>query len=291
MGSWGVKLYQSDVADMVRDDYKNKLRAGKSDEETLEEMLIEYQYERADDEDKFDYWPALADTMWKYGRLTPEVRDICLKIIAATKEDMRWETPKDQEKREKEMQKLKENLLSDMPARKKVSVHKPYVCDWKEREVYAMRIEDDGENGKYNGYYIVFYVMGMYKGDFVVPGIYDTVPKVYMMMSKKRIERVEEIRKLPLCCCLCEREKNLRRIIYILLETSNRKKPKTLEYIGRMDSDFVPKVDYHISDMQGLLKWFSLTGDAICDYEFNLKLNRELQEKRDYLSDSNIPQQ
>lgn len=35
MGSWGVKLYQSDVADMVRDDYKNKLRAGKSDEETL----------------------------------------------------------------------------------------------------------------------------------------------------------------------------------------------------------------------------------------------------------------
>ena len=77
MGSWGVKLYQSDIADMVRDDYKNKLRAGKSDEETLEEMLIEYQYERADDEDKFDYWPALADTMWKYGRLTPKVRDIC----------------------------------------------------------------------------------------------------------------------------------------------------------------------------------------------------------------------
>ena len=58
-----------------------------------------------------------------------------------------------------------------------------------------------------------------------------------------------------------------------------------------MDSDFVPKVDYHISDMQGLLKWFSLTGDAICDYKFNLKLNRELQEKRDDLSDSNIPQQ
>ena len=73
--------------------------------------------------------------------------------------------------------------------------------------------------------------MGMYKGDFVVPGIYDTVPKVYMMMSKKRIERVEEIRKLPLCCCLCEREKNLRRIIYILLETSNRKKRKHLNIL------------------------------------------------------------
>ena len=71
MGSWGTKLYQSDVADMVRDDYKNKLRAGKSDEETLKEMLLEYQYERADDEDKFDYWPALADTMWKIDTGSP----------------------------------------------------------------------------------------------------------------------------------------------------------------------------------------------------------------------------
>lgn len=43
MGSWGTKLYQSDVAEMVRDDYKNKLRAGKRDEEALEEMLAGYQ--------------------------------------------------------------------------------------------------------------------------------------------------------------------------------------------------------------------------------------------------------
>ena len=214
MGSWGVKLYQSDVADMVRDDYKNKLRAGKSDEETLEEMLIEYQHERADDEDKFDYWPALADTMWKYGRLTPEVRDICLKIISATKEDIRWETPKDQEKREKEMQKLKEKLLSDMPARKKVSVHKPYVCEWKEREVYAMKIENDGGDGKYNGYYIVFYVIGMDRGEYVVSGVYDMVPKVYLMLSEKKIEKAEDIKKLDLCCCVFNKEKNEGSFLY-----------------------------------------------------------------------------
>ena len=274
MGSWGVKLYQSDVADMVRDDYKNKLRAGKSDEETLEEMLIEYQHERADDEDKFDYWPALADTMWKYGRLTPEVRDICLKIISATKEDMRWETPKDQKKREKEMQKLKEKLLSDMPARKKVSVHKPYVCDWKEREVYAMKIEDDGGDGKYNGYYIVFYVTGMDRGEYVVSGVYDMVPKVYLMLSKKKIEKAEDIKKLDFCCCSFNKEKNERTIEYIILDTSNRKRPKTINYIGRLKSDFIPQVKYRVSDTEGLVMWHSIISKAIKWYEFNLKIKQ-----------------
>ena len=274
MGSWGVKLYQSDVADMVRDDYKNKLRAGKSDEETLEEMLIEYQYERADDEDKFDYWPALADTMWKYGRLTPEVRDICLKIISATKEDMRWETPKYQEKREKEMQKLKEKLISDMPARKKVSVHKPYVCEWKEREVYAMKIENDGGDGKYNGYYIVFYVIGMDRGEYVVSGVYDMVPKVYLMLSEKKIEKAEDIKKLDLCCCVFNKEKNEGRIVYIIPETSNRNKPKMMEYIGRLKNNFIPKVEYQISNNIGDLMWHSIVSNAIRYYEFNLKIKQ-----------------
>ena len=237
-------------------------------------MLLEYQYERADDEDKFDYWPALADTMWKYGRLTPEVRDICLKIIAATKEDMRWETPKDQEKREKEMQKLKEKLLSDMPARKKVSVHKPYVCDWKEREVYAMRIEDDGENGKYNGYYIVFYVTGMDRGEYVVSGVYDMVPKVYLILSEKKIEKAEDIKKLDFCCCSFNKEKNERTIEYIILDTSNRKRPKTIHYIGRLKSDFFPQVKYRVSDTEGLVMWHSIISKAIKWYEFNLKIKQ-----------------
>ena len=30
MGSWGVKLYQSDVADMVRDDYKTSFEPEKA---------------------------------------------------------------------------------------------------------------------------------------------------------------------------------------------------------------------------------------------------------------------
>ncbi len=280
MSSWGTKLYQSDVADMVRDDYKNKLRAGKSDDEALEEMLMEYQNEMNDVEDKFDFWPALADTMWRYGRLSPEIRDTCLSIISAVREDIRWETEKDKEKRQKEMRALKEKLLSDMPERKKVSVHKPYICDWKEREVYSMQIEDDGRDGKYNGCYIVIYVVGMDRGEYVVPGIYDTVPKVYLMLSKKKIECVEDVRNLELCCSACNRKKNERRIVYIILETSNRKRPKTLEYIGRLEDRLVPNVEYQISDMHGFLKWFSITQDTIQDYEFNIKINKEMKDKK-----------
>lgn len=279
MASWGTKLYQSDVAEMVRDDYKNKLRSGKSDREVLEEMLMEYQNEMNDEEDKFDFWPALADTMWKYGRLIPEIRDVCLSIIAATHEDIRWETEKDKAKRQKEMQILEEKLLSEMPAKKKVSVHKPYVCDWKEREVYSMQIEDDGKDGKYNGCYIIIYVVGMVRGAYAVPDIYDTVPEVYLMLSKEQIEQVEDIKNLKLCCSVYYKERNERRINYLIYETSNRKRPKSIRYIGRMKEKFVPHVEYQIQDMNSGMLWCSWVQDAIRDYEFSLKIDREIQEK------------
>lgn len=38
MGCWGGGIFQNDVADDVRTDYRNKLRLGKSDEEALKEL-------------------------------------------------------------------------------------------------------------------------------------------------------------------------------------------------------------------------------------------------------------
>ena len=81
MGSWGTGLYSNDMGDDVKDEYLSKLKAGKSDEETLTEMLECYKEEMADDDDKYDIWFALADTMWKKGRLTDEVKSKALELI------------------------------------------------------------------------------------------------------------------------------------------------------------------------------------------------------------------
>ena len=39
MSSWGTGIFQNDVSEEVRTDYRNKLKLGKSDEEALKELL------------------------------------------------------------------------------------------------------------------------------------------------------------------------------------------------------------------------------------------------------------
>ncbi|MBQ7065906.1 MAG: hypothetical protein IJN92_03720, partial [Lachnospiraceae bacterium] len=65
MGTWDTGIYQNDLGADVRDDYIAKLKAGKSDEEALQEILSEYKEESEDDDEKYDFYPALADTLWK----------------------------------------------------------------------------------------------------------------------------------------------------------------------------------------------------------------------------------
>ena len=100
------------------------------------------------------------------------------------------------------------------------------------------------------------------------------VPKVYLMLSEKKIEKAEDIKKLDLCCCVFNKEKNEGRIVYIIPETSNRNKPKTMEYIGRLKNNFIPKVEYQISNNIGDLMWHSIVSNAIRYYEFNLKIKQ-----------------
>ena len=66
----------------------------------------------------------------------------------------------------------------------------------------------------------------------------------------------------------------MRRIVYIIPETSNRNKPKTMEYIGRLKNNFIPKVEYQISNNIGDLMWHSIVSNAIRYYEFNLKIKQ-----------------
>lgn len=48
MGIWGVKLYQNDIAEDVRDEYVTKLRFGYSNEEITKDMVKKYNYGKYD---------------------------------------------------------------------------------------------------------------------------------------------------------------------------------------------------------------------------------------------------
>lgn len=60
MGTWEVGIYQNDLSADVKDDYISKLKAGKSDEQALAEMLDEYKEEADDIDCKCDLFIALA---------------------------------------------------------------------------------------------------------------------------------------------------------------------------------------------------------------------------------------
>ena len=81
MGTWGAKLYQDDLALDIKEDYIEKLKSGKTNEEALKEILEMYEESIKDEEEGPIFWLVLADTMWKVGRLTKEVKEKAIQEI------------------------------------------------------------------------------------------------------------------------------------------------------------------------------------------------------------------
>ena len=115
MGTWGAKLYQDDLALDIKEDYIEKLKSGKTNEEALKEILEMYEESIKDEEEGPIFWLVLADTMWKVGRLTKEVKEKAIQEIERGTNLKYWEeegTKGEYRTRERELQKLKEKLNS-----------------------------------------------------------------------------------------------------------------------------------------------------------------------------------
>ena len=122
MGAWGTGLYQNDLGIEVKNDYKNKLREGKSEEVVYKEILQEYESLIVDEDDKFDIWFALADTMWNLGRLNNDVKEKVIYLIGQECIEKKWHLQKDIDKRKNVLEALKRKLLTEMGEKRK------YLC-------------------------------------------------------------------------------------------------------------------------------------------------------------------
>ena len=60
MGAWNTSLYGNDTARDVKGDYVHKLRSGKSDQEAMEAMLVEYERTKDDEDEGPLFWLATA---------------------------------------------------------------------------------------------------------------------------------------------------------------------------------------------------------------------------------------
>lgn len=242
MGTWDTGLYQNDLSADVRDDYISKLKAGKSDEEALNEILEEYKEESEDYDEKYDFYLALADTLWKKGRLTDMLKGKALEILEEDKVSERWMSEKIRKERIKVLDKLKEKLESPMPERKKVPIHKPYKLGWEEGDVYYFKIEGPlnlvnyERLEKYVGSYVLVYVDKIYTEDWFVKGVVDEVADVYFLFRYEKPEKIEDVMDSSYV-------KIHDNYIANLCETSKRERPKNFTLLGKCDSFIYPKYD------------------------------------------------
>jgi len=123
MGAWGPKLYQDDVAQDVRDEYKELLKIGLSNEEATKKLINDNKGLIDDVDDGPIFWFALADTQWKLGRLLPEVKDKAIQYIQDGDHLKAWsnQDPKLGLKRKAVLEELMNQLNTQMPETKKIS--------------------------------------------------------------------------------------------------------------------------------------------------------------------------
>ncbi len=165
MGTWGTGLYQDDDTCDIKEEYLNYLRIGKTNEEALQEVISDNEEMIKDDETGPLFWLALADTQWKYGRLTNDIRDRALEVIYSGKDLERWkEDRKLFEKRKKVLEDLKQRLNTEQPTEKKVSKMKFERPNWKVGDVILYQLlNEDLKKHKYYQKYVLLKVMGMEK--------------------------------------------------------------------------------------------------------------------------------
>lgn len=197
MGSWGVGIFQNDIADEIKDCYINKLKSGKNDKEALAETIRENSEMISEDDDKFDFWFALSSITFDYGRITDEIKTTALELIESGDDLKRWDSKADQRKRSVQLEKLREKLLSETPPPKKVRIIKPTICPWKKNEIYLYKLDSEIYRSTefYNSYMIIL-VDSLLDMSFYVEDVIDRYPITYLKLTKEIPQSIQEINSL-----------------------------------------------------------------------------------------------
>jgi hypothetical protein len=202
MGTWGINLYQDDVALDVRDEYLNRLRIGMNNKGATDAILNSYESENENDEDTVIMYLALADTQSKYGRLLPQIKKQALKYINNNIDLERWiEDKKKYEKRKKVLDELKERLETKQLVEKPISKLTFARSSWDKGDLLFYQILNEEEKDrKWHGKYVLLRVVEIKKfskGSLPIDEYYDEMPIISLYnWVGDMIPKIELVNKL-----------------------------------------------------------------------------------------------
>ena len=155
MGYWSSGLYGNDTTSDVKDIYNKYLENQLGDEEAYQKVLQQFDEMMGTDEECL-FWYALADQMWRLGRLVPEVKEKAIEWLDKNGGLDAWtESDSNGAGWKKTMAALRKRLDSPMPKRKTVRKFVPPNHDiWNLNDVYAFQLcgkaaKDTSFYGKY----------------------------------------------------------------------------------------------------------------------------------------------
>lgn len=245
MASWGPKLYQDDIAEDVRDHYKDQLKRGKTNEEVTKELIADSQDIILDEDEASVFWFALADSQWNLGRLLPFVKEKALEHLKRDSNLKRWQkealNQKEYKVRERVLMELEQKLISPMPPEKKISQYKLYKCEWNIGDIFAYRLESDyaKEKGMSNRYLLIRKVdEDIWWPGHIVPIIYVQITRAEKIPnSKNEISKLEYIQT--------SRSTGVPEYLTTMITTSKRViSNKKLIFVGNFIDLPTPKDEY-----------------------------------------------
>lgn len=199
MGAWSRKLYGNDVTSDVSGTYIDFLHEQETNESAENKTINRYAEYMGTDEECL-VWYALADTQWKAGRLSENVKDKAFKYIEVYAGCEFWEEVKNGvDDWKNTLEELKAQLESPMPKEKKYRKVKPDVYNpWEIGDVYAYRFSTEcaKEKGLY-GKYILMQKIGDVEGCnqltfsriYIYDKLFDEIPT---------ISAIKNVRLLPI---------------------------------------------------------------------------------------------
>lgn len=243
MGAWGTSLYANDTSCDIREEYVDKLKRGKTNEEATQELIENNREIEGDFEEEPLFWFALADTQWNYGRLLPSVKERAMFFLERSEELDRWRDAGEKKLNAwiQTLTKLKEKLNTPMPKEKKISKYHFYQCEWNLGDVFAYRFCGEYSKEKnFRGKYVVFRKVSE---DTYWPGHIVPVVQVYKWIGEE-IPQLEKIKSKGLLIqnfmpeTLLYRPDMEQKYSIRLIATSAKEIPNdNLTFIGNLSGD------------------------------------------------------
>ncbi len=139
-------LYTSEHAGSVRRRYIELLHQGKTGGEAADILQKLSARQLEEPQYRYEFWLALADTMWNYGRLTDQVKANALEALRLKRKTLAGlqdSCPRIYASQTRFLGRLEEKLNSQQPETKRVAAYQLFTVPWEEGDVLAHRLSPD----------------------------------------------------------------------------------------------------------------------------------------------------